>query len=31
MESWDVIQDEGTAEQSKSKRPMFGPTFPTHA
>jgi predicted SnoaL-like aldol condensation-catalyzing enzyme len=29
MEHWDVIQDEATAEQSKSKRPMFGATFPT--
>jgi predicted SnoaL-like aldol condensation-catalyzing enzyme len=31
VEHWDVIQDEATAEQSKSKRPMFGATFPTYA
>jgi predicted SnoaL-like aldol condensation-catalyzing enzyme len=31
LEHWDVIQDEATAEQSKSKRPMFGATFPTYA
>jgi predicted SnoaL-like aldol condensation-catalyzing enzyme len=31
IEHWDVIQDEATAEQSKSKRPMFGATFPTDA
>ena len=30
-EHWDVIQDEATEEQSKSKRPMFGTTFPTYA
>jgi predicted SnoaL-like aldol condensation-catalyzing enzyme len=30
-EHWDVIQDEATEEQSVSKRPMFGPTFPTYA
>src|ERR1700678_3093296 len=29
VEHWDVIQDEATEEQSKSKRPMFGTTFPT--
>jgi predicted SnoaL-like aldol condensation-catalyzing enzyme len=29
VEHWDVIQDEATAEQSKSKAPMFGSTFPT--
>ncbi len=29
VEHWDVIQDEATEEQSKSKRPMFGETFPT--
>jgi predicted SnoaL-like aldol condensation-catalyzing enzyme len=29
-EHWDVIQDEATEEQSKSKRPMFGTTFPTY-
>jgi predicted SnoaL-like aldol condensation-catalyzing enzyme len=28
-EHWDVIEDEATAEQSKSGRPMFGETFPT--
>jgi predicted SnoaL-like aldol condensation-catalyzing enzyme len=28
-EHWDVIQDEATAEESKSGRPMFGDTFPT--
>jgi predicted SnoaL-like aldol condensation-catalyzing enzyme len=28
-EHWDVIQDEATEEQSKSKAPMFGDTFPT--
>ena len=31
IEHWDVIQDEATEEQSKSKRPMFGTTFPTYA
>ena len=31
VEHWDVIQDEATAEQSVSKRPMFGDTFPTYA
>ena len=31
VEHWDVIQDEATEEQSKSKRPMFGTKFPTHA
>jgi predicted SnoaL-like aldol condensation-catalyzing enzyme len=30
-EHWDVIQDEATEEQSVSKRPMFGTTFPTYA
>jgi predicted SnoaL-like aldol condensation-catalyzing enzyme len=30
VEHWDVIQDEATEEQSKSGRPMFGKTFPTH-
>ncbi len=29
VEHWDVIQDEATEEQSVSKRPMFGTTFPT--
>jgi predicted SnoaL-like aldol condensation-catalyzing enzyme len=28
-EHWDVIEDEVTAEQSKSGKPMFGDTFPT--
>ena len=28
-EHWDVIQDEATAEESKSGLPMFGNTFPT--
>ena len=27
-EHWDVIQDEATQEQSKSKAPMFGDSFP---
>jgi predicted SnoaL-like aldol condensation-catalyzing enzyme len=27
-EHWDVIEDEVTAEQSKSGKPMFGDTFP---
>ena len=31
VEHWDVIQDEVTEEQSESKRPMFGSTFPTYA
>ena len=30
VEHWDVIQDEATEEQSKSKQPMFGTTFPTY-
>ena len=30
VEHWDVIQDEATKEQSKSKAPMFGSTFPTY-
>ena len=30
IEHWDVIQDEATEEQSKSKAPMFGNTFPTY-
>jgi predicted SnoaL-like aldol condensation-catalyzing enzyme len=29
VEHWDVIQDEATEEQSKSKAPMFGNRFPT--
>jgi len=28
VEHWDVIQDEATEEQSKSKAPMFGNAFP---
>jgi predicted SnoaL-like aldol condensation-catalyzing enzyme len=28
VEHWDVIQDEATQEQSKSKAPMFGTSFP---
>ena len=31
VEHWDVIQDEATEEQSVSKQPMFGTTFPTYA
>jgi len=31
VEHWDVIEDEATEEQSVSKRPMFGKTFPTYA
>jgi predicted SnoaL-like aldol condensation-catalyzing enzyme len=31
VEHWDVIQDEATVDQSTSKRPMFGTTFPTYA
>ena len=30
-EHWDVVQDEATAEKSKSGLPMFGDTFPTRA
>ena len=30
VEHWDVIQDEATEEQSKSKAPMFGERFPTY-
>jgi len=30
VEHWDVIQDEATEEQSKSKAPMFGGTFPIY-
>ncbi len=29
VEHWDVLQDEATEEQSLSKRPMFGATFPS--
>ena len=28
LEHWDVIQDEATKKQSKSKAPMFGEVFP---
>jgi predicted SnoaL-like aldol condensation-catalyzing enzyme len=28
VEHWDVIQDEATKEQSKSRNPMFGDAFP---
>lgn len=28
LEHWDVIQDEATEAQSKSKAPMFGNSFP---
>jgi predicted SnoaL-like aldol condensation-catalyzing enzyme len=31
IEHWDVIQDEATEEQSKSKAPMFGSSFPSYA
>jgi predicted SnoaL-like aldol condensation-catalyzing enzyme len=31
VEHWDVIQDEATKEQSKSKAPMFGADFPTYS
>ena len=30
VEHWDVIQDEATEEQSQSKAPMFGTSFPKH-
>ena len=29
-EHWDVIQDEATEEQSRSKAPMFGASFPVY-
>jgi predicted SnoaL-like aldol condensation-catalyzing enzyme len=29
VEHWDVIQDEASEEQSKSKAPMFGHNFPS--
>jgi predicted SnoaL-like aldol condensation-catalyzing enzyme len=29
VEHWDVIQDEAAREQSKSKAPMFGTSFPS--
>jgi len=31
LEHWDVIQDEATQEQSRSKAPMFGSSFPVDA
>src|SRR5437763_13983391 len=31
VEHWDVIQDERTEEQSKSKAPMFGTSFPKYS
>ncbi len=31
LEHWDVIEDEATAEQSQSKAPMFGTSFPKHS
>ena len=31
VEHWDVIQDEVTEEESKSKAPMFGRSFPKHS
>src|SRR5262245_17676167 len=31
VEHWDVIQDEATEDQSKSKAPMFGSSFPVYA
>jgi predicted SnoaL-like aldol condensation-catalyzing enzyme len=30
VEHWDVIQDEVTEAESKSKAPMFGTSFPKH-
>ena len=30
VEHWDVIQDEVAEQESKSKEPMFGDTFPTY-
>ena len=30
VEHWDVIQDEAIEEQSKSKAPMFGSSFPVY-
>ena len=30
VEHWDVIQDEATENQSKSKAPMFGSSFPVY-
>ena len=31
VEHWDVIQDEATREESKSKSPMFGTSFPRYS
>lgn len=31
VEHWDVIQDEATKGQSKSKAPMFGSSFPVYS
>jgi predicted SnoaL-like aldol condensation-catalyzing enzyme len=31
VEHWDVIEDEVNEEQSKSKAPMFGTSFPKHS
>jgi predicted SnoaL-like aldol condensation-catalyzing enzyme len=31
VEHWDVIQDEATEDQSKSKAPMFGSSFPVYS
>jgi predicted SnoaL-like aldol condensation-catalyzing enzyme len=31
VEHWDVIQDEASEEQSKSKAPMFGTSFPKYS
>jgi predicted SnoaL-like aldol condensation-catalyzing enzyme len=31
VEHWDVIQDEATEEQSKSKAPVFGSSFPVYS
>jgi|SRR5579863_6130765 len=31
VEHWDVIQDEATEEQSRSKAPMFGSSFPDYS
>jgi predicted SnoaL-like aldol condensation-catalyzing enzyme len=30
VEHWDVIQDEATEQQSRSKAPMFGEAFPRY-
>jgi predicted SnoaL-like aldol condensation-catalyzing enzyme len=30
VEHWDVIQDEATQDESKSKAPMFGTSFPRY-